>query len=465
MNIIEKRAKINSILLAVVLIAGTFAAVYPSFIIGIQAQSEYEEDHRDYNNNNNNSYNSAEYPSVEYPPSEYETESYNAVEYPKPSYEYPEYEYESDNQENDYYNYPQTKDPRPADIVVPIDFPTIQEAVDAANEGDVIKVLPGTYTEQIIINKSLTIIGSGAKSTIIQAPDVLNPSPVIPFPGRAHIVDIFNEAIVTMKGFTIAGPSGNICEGLAGVSIQEDATLEIDSSAIIGCLREGILVGLSEFIPIGPNVGHAVITNTDIIDYQVVGIQIGGENTTVEVSNSRVIAADALEGEGQIGIFGAIGPKVVIIDNKISGNICKNPECDPDFSTPFPQPDIPQFPHSGIFLLDVNQDSIIAGNKVTNNDVGIAVAENSGCCKIENNILSDNRFFGVVVVDGEHTISNTKIFGGKVGAAAIAITANTTATLDSVKIVDAEIPVQALSTGNLTAAVNVISPSFFYLDG
>jgi parallel beta-helix repeat protein len=256
-----------------------------------------------------------------------------------------------------------------------------------------------------------------------------------------------------MKGITIAGPSGNICEGLAGVSIQEDATLEIDSSAIIGYLREGILVGLSEFIPIGPNVGHAVITNTDIIDYQVVGIQIGGENTTLVVSKSQVIAADALEGEDQIGIFVGIGPKVVIVDNNISGNICKTPECVPDFST--------QFPHSGIFLLDVNQDSIVAGNKVTNNDVGIAVAENSGCCKIENNKLSDNRFFGVAVVDGEHTISNTKIFGGKVGAAAIAITANTTATLDSVKIVDAEIPVQALSTGNLTAAVNVLSPSFF----
>ncbi len=435
MNITVKTVQINSIFLAVVLITGTFAAVYPSFINGIQAQSEYE-----------NGYG-------------YDNDSYNSAEYQPPSYEYPQSEYESPNQQNDYYYPP--KDSVPPDIVVPIDFDTIQEAIDAANEGDVIKVLPGTYTEQIIISKSLTIIGSGAKSTIIQAPDVLNPSPVIPFPGRAHIVDIFNEAIVTMKGFTIAGPSGNICEGLAGVSIQEDATLEIDSSTIVGCLREGFLVGLSEFIPIGPNVGHAVITNTDIIDYQVVGIQIGGEGTTVEVSNSKVIAADALEGEDQAGIFVGIGPKVVIVDNKISGNICNSPECLPDFSTPFPQPTIPQFPHSGIFLLNVNQDSIIAGNKVTNNDVGIAVAENSGCCKIENNILSDNRFFGVAVIDGEHIISNTKIFGGEVGVAAIAIITNTTATLGSVEIVGAETPVQALSTGNLTAAVNVLSPSFF----
>jgi parallel beta-helix repeat protein len=337
-------------------------------------------------------------------------------------------------------------------ITVPTDFPTIQAAINASNPGDTIKVLPGIYTEQLTISKSLTIIGSGAKSTIIQAPAVLNPSPVVFFPGRANIVDIYNEAIVTMKGFTIAGPSGNICEGLAGVSIQEDATLKIDSSAIIGCLREGMLVGLSEFIPIGPNVGHAVITNTDIIDYQVVGIQIGGESTTVVVSKSQVIAADALEGEDQAGIFVGIGPKVVIVDNKISGNICKTPECVPDLS--------PQFPHSGIFLLDVNQDSIIAGNKVTNNDVGIAVAGNSGCCKIENNKLSDNRFFGVIVVDGEHTISNTKMFGGNVGVAAIAFSANTIATLDNVKIVGATIPVQEFPSGGFTAEV-VILPNLF----
>ncbi len=338
------------------------------------------------------------------------------------------------------------------DITVPTDFPTIQAAINASNPGDTIKVLPGIYTEQLTINKSLTIIGSGSKSTIIQAPDVLNPSPVIPFPGRANIVEIFNEAIATMKGFTIAGPSGNICEGLAGVSIHGDATLEIDSSAIIGCLREGILVGLAEFIPRGPQIGHAVITKTDITDYRVVGIQTGGENTTLVISKSQVIAADAPEVVGQIGIFGAIGPKVVIVDNKISGNICNNPECGPDFFT--------QVQGSGIFLFDVNQDSIIAGNKVTNNDLGIALAENSGCCKIENNKLSDNRFFGITIIDGENIISNTKIFGGNVGVAAIAFSANTIATLDNVKIVGATIPVQEFPSGGFTAEVVILPNSF-----
>lgn len=86
------------------------------------------------------------------------------------------------------------------------------------------------------------------------------------------------------------------------------------------------------------------------------------------------------------------------------------------------------------------------------------MSEASGCCIVDQNKLIDNRFFGVTVVDGDHTVSNTKIFGDEVGAAAIAFSANTTATLDRVKIIDAEIPVQALSSGNLTAAVDVVSP-------
>lgn len=87
-----------------------------------------------------------------------------------------------------------------AKITVPTDFPTIQSAIDASNAGDTIKVLPGTYTEQIIITKSLTITGSGVKSTIIRAPAVFNPSPFLPFPGRANIVDIYDNAKVAIKG-------------------------------------------------------------------------------------------------------------------------------------------------------------------------------------------------------------------------------------------------------------------------
>jgi len=46
-------------------------------------------------------------------------------------------------------------------------FVTIQHTVDAASDGDSVRVLPGTYTEQVNIGKSLYILGSGAEVTTI----------------------------------------------------------------------------------------------------------------------------------------------------------------------------------------------------------------------------------------------------------------------------------------------------------
>ena len=42
-------------------------------------------------------------------------------------------------------------------IVVPRDYPTIQAAVDAAAPGDTINVRSGTYTEELVIGKDLTL--------------------------------------------------------------------------------------------------------------------------------------------------------------------------------------------------------------------------------------------------------------------------------------------------------------------
>ncbi|MBS1245365.1 MAG: Pectinesterase [Chloroflexi bacterium] len=46
---------------------------------------------------------------------------------------------------------------------------TIQAAIDAAHDGDVVSIPSGTYTESLTVNKTLTLTGVSSATTIIQA--------------------------------------------------------------------------------------------------------------------------------------------------------------------------------------------------------------------------------------------------------------------------------------------------------
>ena len=55
----------------------------------------------------------------------------------------------------------------PRTIIVPDDYPTIQEAINVANLGDTVSVRNGTYYEHIVVNKSISLIGENKENTII----------------------------------------------------------------------------------------------------------------------------------------------------------------------------------------------------------------------------------------------------------------------------------------------------------
>ena len=52
-------------------------------------------------------------------------------------------------------------------IIVPDDYPTIQEAINNAGEGDTVYVRAGTYYENLIINKTVSLFGENKSTTII----------------------------------------------------------------------------------------------------------------------------------------------------------------------------------------------------------------------------------------------------------------------------------------------------------
>jgi hypothetical protein len=327
-------------------------------------------------------------------------------------------------------------------ITVPTDYPTIQSAIDAASPGDTIKVLPGTYTEQLTISKSLTLVGSGATATVIKAPAMLDTNVL----GLTYIVQINGGATVNMKGFTF--DAGTSCDVFFGITVFDSATLNLDTSIITGCYQVGVIAG-STLTPGGPQTGHVTVTRTNVNGYQNQGIIARGPpGTTLAVSYSTITAAEGSPIDGQGGITEFSGAKVNIHHNKISNNLCDNPACGPDFLT--------QFQGFGIFVDSAAPGSVISYNDVLNNDAGIGVFGNSNCCEIDHNLLRDNRFFGIIIGEGEHTISNTQIAGGNVGVLAVAFSVDTVATLNRVVIVGATTPTQELSVG-ATAEI-VIAP-------
>ena len=204
-------------------------------------------------------------------------------------------------------------------MFVPIDFHTIQDAIDEPNDGDIIKVLPDTYTEQITISKNLTIIGSGAKDTIIESTPLeeleLN---VIGFP---YIVNIDNQANVTIKGFAIKGIEGTNCDELLGISVLDNATLKLDPAVLKDCKFRSVFVGS---LLTSCQSGHEIITNSVVTYYQETRVFAVGLNSTLQMSYNKIIGSSP-NALGITGILVVVGATGIITNNEVNENICDIP--------------------------------------------------------------------------------------------------------------------------------------------
>ena len=110
-------------------------------------------------------------------------------------------------------------------------FATIQAAVDAANDGGIIHIGPGTFAGGITIDKNLKLIGAGAGATIISGG-----GPVLTI-GEA---DAPSEPTVAIKGTTITGGVNTATPALGGgiyvpaSATGGGATVTISDSLVTG---------------------------------------------------------------------------------------------------------------------------------------------------------------------------------------------------------------------------------------
>jgi parallel beta-helix repeat protein len=134
-----------------------------------------------------------------------------------------------------------------------------------------------------------------------------------------------------------------------------------------------------------------------------------------------------------------------VTENIVAGNICTAFFCGPD--------PLLEFQSSGILAERVGANSVeILNNHVFGNDTGIYQSTSPHCCMISGNRVSNNRFFGIAIQDGDGATSENTITGGRVGIAVIAGTADTVGVLQGDRIRRASIaPVQEVECCGFTA--------------
>jgi hypothetical protein len=87
-------------------------------------------------------------------------------------------------------------------LEVPSDYATIQAAVDAASDSDMVYVHPGTYYEHILLRPGVHLIGAGAHRTVIDGEGL-----------GENLIDFTGAAGAVVRGFTLrnVGPRPGGC--------------------------------------------------------------------------------------------------------------------------------------------------------------------------------------------------------------------------------------------------------------
>lgn len=183
--------------------------------------------------------------------------------------------------------------PNQEPIKVPDDYPTIQQAIDAAEEGDEIWVAAGTYLESLSITKGITLSGGWNITFTVRTPG----DSTIDGLGLRRVISITcptSDTVVTIDGFTVAngnatlrggGPPGlRAAEELpgSGVALTPDPLTPAERLARL----EADLAGVVErgLYPGGPAAYRAML---DRVQQQIGRLEQAGSQPQVSEQPSQ----------------------------------------------------------------------------------------------------------------------------------------------------------------------------------
>jgi hypothetical protein len=205
-------------------------------------------------------------------------------------------------------------------------FSTVGSGVSAVAGAGTVHVLPGTYREQVYINKNLALLGAGAASTTIVPPVSLMSQPFLPSRQERPIIGVDSLGTgVVIDGMTVDGEgAGTVQQYMTGV--QYFKASGVISNCTVKRIRATPFNGAQMYIPILVNhdyprtFAHTVeIHHDSVYDFGKTGIVVNHPGSSGNVHNNVVTGQGATPLNAQNGIQVGFGATAAITGNVISG--------------------------------------------------------------------------------------------------------------------------------------------------
>ncbi|MDG6222821.1 MAG: right-handed parallel beta-helix repeat-containing protein [Candidatus Bathyarchaeota archaeon] len=321
--------------------------------------------------------------------------------------------------------FPQTKaQPEPKMIVVPDDYNSIQQAVDAADDGDTVFVKEGTYNGSVVIDKMVSLVGENKEKTKIVGNWELNGTAVLVQHDNVTISNFTIESVVNSIsgrgihllhvrnckvsncifsehwiGIWLYGASENIIEnnhmnGTRNIPYSKGIKLQYsDNNTIQGNSIEDYIYGYGIVI----NSSTTNNLRTNLVSNSLGGIWCctSADNNTI-TSNQITITRNIFLRSADNIILGSYGLKIQASSNNLaeSNSFMDTANAVQIISSSFgniiKKNHIINSIYCGLGLADDASNNIIVGNKIAKNKHGIEIKQCTNN-KLSNNEISGNK--------------------------------------------------------------------------
>lgn len=264
------------------------------------------------------------------------------------------------------------------------DHENIQDAIDNATEGDTIRVWEGTYEENVVVNKTVSLVGNGSETTTIDGG------------GEGDVVrieaDWCNVSLFSVtgggsqdSGIKVGSNKNNIFENNCsnndfGIYLENsgDCTIENNICSVNGAITNGYGIYLKK------SNGCSIANNT-CSENNRRGIYLYNSDTCTIENNTC----------SSNSVYG-----IILKDSSdctIERNTCSNNDC-------------------GISL-DTSRNCTLSNNTCYSNNWDGIYLNSCSYCTIKNNSCNSNKWRGIILCNhsNHNTLSNNTISENRIG--------------------------------------------------